>query len=506
MSDLEALLLFLLVALVLFVCSTVSRVVEEAPFVSPEVLHHVKQRHFIQFSLKKLIDGLEEDVWVQQITRGEGLRPLTKQLEMIFVARFAFLKKVVQEDFELFDPDCETGTCLPISKIEQLQNRFISNLAHVLEKANFERLSKESSEAASAQSFFGTNPVEPEWLKLEPVFRPYLERHPFLSITDPPFSSRMWIFHRGCGISKQTGFFLGRKLEILFASLTRRLFLKKRGSDSSIKRITKLKSAGNRSLMLNGYLRARTLNISIDTIVASTGWKSLWQVSSVQDLMFTDVVMVYRNKDKEKTGSSAHSFSLQVFRNFPKSDLNMLYPCNKALLSTVDKVVLSVTGIVCILCFFYTAVFGIGLFCVILGVLFVMNHIRLRTCKLQITSLLYDKLQDTGNGALIYLVEQVVEQEVKEAFLGYVFLLMIEPESRTKMGLHDAVQSYMDKLSRKQDTCQSVLFETDDALKKLLELGIVCQDSDTGLLEPQSFYDCLEKLDCQWRGMLKKAK
>merc|ERR1711916_425033 len=85
----------------------------------------------------------------------------------------------------------------------------------MLERANYDMLSKDDAEIALSQDFLNSIPIEPEWLKLDPVFESYLATHPEIKKNAAPFSTRLWIFHRGVGVAEHTGLLVMQKLNAL---------------------------------------------------------------------------------------------------------------------------------------------------------------------------------------------------------------------------------------------------------------------------------------------------
>jgi hypothetical protein len=88
------------------------------------------------------------------------------------------LKASLLEDYEPFDPNRETQSELPDSKLAMLEDRFLSNFRLTMEKANFTMLTGEEAETAASSNFLNTVPIVPEWLKMDPLFKRYMELHP----------------------------------------------------------------------------------------------------------------------------------------------------------------------------------------------------------------------------------------------------------------------------------------------------------------------------------------
>lgn len=178
--------------------------------------------HHIPFSVAQVLATLLG-------TLNAGERPPRDQIQMwkefglkvdlVFTARYHLLKKSLIEDFEPFDPNLGAPTDLPAPKVNLLEDRFFSNMREMLAKANFRMLGREEAETATSHDFLNTVPIEPEWLKLDPVFQRYMEAHPDLAAQVPNFASRLWIFHRGVGLAKFNGIVPMQAVDLLLLSL-----------------------------------------------------------------------------------------------------------------------------------------------------------------------------------------------------------------------------------------------------------------------------------------------
>ncbi len=58
-------------------------------------------------------------------------------------------------------------------------------------------------------------PIEPEWLKLEPLFQRYMAAHPEWAEEAFDNSKRLWVFHRGVGVASFRGTLFLQKLDAL---------------------------------------------------------------------------------------------------------------------------------------------------------------------------------------------------------------------------------------------------------------------------------------------------
>lgn len=214
---------------------------------------------------------------------------------------------------------------------------------------------------------------------------------------------------------------------------------------------------------------------------------------------------------------------LKLFQNVPKADLEMLFPNTQVRMRTVDKLMIGVPaaisgGIV------VTTKLGASL--VLLGSLIgfwiglesqpvELNQATLvallaglgtlggylwkqfsnfKNRKLQfmqtLTQNLYFKNLDNNAGVFHRLTDDAEEEENKEAILAYYFLLT-HPQGLSQ----HALDQHIERWFREKWAC-TLNFEIDDALQKLLALGLVQEGQ--GTLTAIPLQDAIRKLDQRW--------
>jgi hypothetical protein len=123
----------------------------------------------------------------------------------------------------------------------------------------------------------------------------------------------------------------------------------------------------------------------------------------------------------------------------------------------------------------------------------------------QVSKDLYFKGQANNQAVINMVIDFSEEQEVKEALLAYSFLLLDSEQQHTMNSLDERIEKWLAKHGAEVD------FEVDDALNKLLELGLLNRegnesDSENSLapeeritiLEPVA---TLARLDEIWDGI-----
>lgn len=110
---------------------------------------------------------------------------------------------------------------------------------------------------------------------------------------------------------------------------------------------------------------------------------------------------------------------------------------------------------------------------------------------------------NNNTGAVIYLVDQVAQQEAKEAVLAYCILLNKGPASSRK--LDQRAEKFLYKMSRRSDVRQDIDFDVHDALAKLAQLGVVKREAD-GTYKALSAPEALAVLKSRWGEQLESEK
>ncbi|KAH0969352.1 hypothetical protein GBA52_028807 [Prunus armeniaca] len=87
-----------------------------------------------------------------------------------------------------------------------------------------------------------------------------------------------------------------------------------------------------------------------------------------------------------------------------------------------------------------------------------------------ITQSMYDKQLDSGRGTLLHLCDDVIQQEVKEVIIAF-YILMEQGKATTQ-----DLDRWCEELI-KEEFNANCNFDVEDAVHKLMKLGIVAQDS-----------------------------
>jgi Protein of unknown function (DUF3754) len=259
-------------------------------------------------------------------------------------------------------------------------------------------------------------------------------------------------------------------------------------------------------------------------------WYRFWQLEKIQVPVFSRLVMILKlRKGAVDRSINTDALYLKIFKDVPKPDLDMLLPNARVKLSTMDR------GLI-----LYPLLAGVGLmaFNIIMSItgglenttiddtvaritgklsaallswsaaLAVAGYgyksysswqIKKQNYNLRLTRSLYYQTLDSNAGVLMRVLDEAEEQECRETYLAYYYLLKHAPsQGWTPPQLDDYVEMELERT-----TGLKVDFEIGDALAKLERLRIVRRQGDHYLAVPLE--KALEALDWQWDNYFKYA-
>jgi hypothetical protein len=209
---------------------------------------------------------------------------------------------------------------------------------------------------------------------------------------------------------------------------------------------------------------------------------------------------------------SEENILLKLFKNLPRTDLEMLFPNQQVRLKLFDKIRLGLTG-------GGSTIFGIlkalglglitspialiGTFVGLLGILFrqIMEIFNQRTRYMMTLSRnLYFHTLDNNFGVINNLIDAAEEEEAKEAILAYYFLYIQSDRNHTKRTLDREIEQYIkDKYEVDID------FEVSDGIRKLREEGILTEQED-GVLKIVDLTQAAIIIDEKWDHFFNPAE
>lgn len=231
----------------------------------------------------------------------------------------------------------------------------------------------------------------------------------------------------------------------------------------------------------------------------------------------------FDEQEREQLYFKPGSIIVKYFQNIPRSDLEMLFPNTEVRMKPIDKLIIGVPaaiggiimlatklGATLLLCgaliafwlgvrnepvdLNQTNLLALAVGFGTLGAFLWKQFSNFKNRKIRFMKMLADNLYfnnlDNNVGVFHRLIDAAEEEECKEAMLAYYFLITVD-KPLTADALDQVVEGWF------KDTLQHDLdFEVDDALQKLLTLGIVSLNADT--YQAVSLDEARKILDQQW--------
>lgn len=359
--------------------------------------------------------------------------------------------------YEPFDPDSDLLITRNYTSEEKkrLQKRSVADIARILERANYERIDPASVELIlTKESHYG------------------LDLHVDLGVFE-----ECLLYYRGASTKRnqRTNYRKFMRKEEFDVPIYRRLFL-----------LFKLKPFAQR----------------------------VKEVMAEQSLSEKDAAkIVTRMRGSLPTEVKEENIYIKLFKNIPRTDLEMVFPNTRVRFRLLDKIKLGVTG---------GGAFGMGLFGtagkIAAGGLTAANPVALagavaglggiafrqgvnflnqkqRYMVVMAQNLYFHAMAD-NRGVLIKLSERAAEEDVKEEILLYSVLAK-EKANRTDLPhIDSAVEAYLHRTFGIH-----VDFDLPDALERLIADGIVREEAD-GTLTTLPPVEAAALIDAKWDRVL----
>jgi len=181
---------------------------------------------------------------------------------------------------------------------------------------------------------------------------------------------------------------------------------------------------------------------------------------------------------------------LKLFKDIPQSDLEMLFPNIKVRISLIDKIKLAITGGGGTIAGTITLIgkiavslepiallSALGAFLALIGrqITSVFSHRTKYMAKLAKNLYFYNL--DNNAGAISHVLDMAEDEEAKEVFLAYLFILK-NKNPISKEDIDTNIEQFID------DTFNIPMdFEIEDALNKLIHLELIMMNQASGTFE-----------------------
>jgi hypothetical protein len=242
-------------------------------------------------------------------------------------------------------------------------------------------------------------------------------------------------------------------------------------------------------------------------------FRTLFKKQEVEVPIYQRLVIIFRLKDHERLAANANldAVTLKIFKNIPRVDLEMLFPGTKVCMTlldrakillptisgvavTVGKIINNAVGMLASGMSGVLAFLGLVGGTVGYGVKSFFGYLRAKDkYQLNLTKNLYYQNLDNNAGVLFRLLDEVEEQEFREAILAYEILRREAPSGGwTQDELDRRVEAFL-----LEQAGVDIDFEVDDALAKLKRLGLTLE-TPTGRYLAIQLPEALARLDRAW--------
>ena len=247
-------------------------------------------------------------------------------------------------------------------------------------------------------------------------------------------------------------------------------------------------------------------------------WRSLYRPERVELSVYQRLVIIFRLRPgcRATRNLDTQDVFIKLFKDVPKADLEMLLPGTRVKMTLKDRIKIIMPTVSGLAVSAYKAFKGALLAAAagvygILAVLGVTCGYGIRSFygylqtkqryQLNLTESLYYQNLDNNAGVIARLLNDAEEQENREALLAYFFLWQLHSGTgMTDDELDLRIESFLSEcLGRPVD------FEVDDALAKLLRLGLAREASDHRYFAVP-IAESLEALDQAWDGYFRYSK
>ena len=404
--------------------------------------------HFLPITRAALMDRLTNpNVWNEEDSR--SVRRFFRYLDYWRHQNYAAKIIELEQSYEPFSPDTDLLLTRKYTDAElsQMQQRILTDVEEILVQANYKRIDPTViSELLTRETHYG--------LDLEVDFNLFDE---------------CLIYYRGASTRKDTRRAL-RKFglkEEFDVPIFQRLFL-----------LFKIKPIENRIL----------------------------EIIEAEDLPRKKATQKAKKERAHlPTGLSEDNIYMKLFKNIPRTDVEMIFPNTKVKFRMFDKVKLGITGAgglgvtgfsvagkIAALSNPFTAVpviggVGAALFRQVMN----FSNTKQRYMVIMAQNLYFHSMAD-NRSVINLLADRAADEDVKEEMLLYAVLAKEKARKDELEEIDKAIEGYI-----KNEFGIEVDFDVDDAMQRLVADGIVSESPD-GFLVTRSPADAAEHLDSMW--------
>ena len=245
--------------------------------------------------------------------------------------------------------------------------------------------------------------------------------------------------------------------------------------------------------------------------------RKLYRPEMVELPIYERLIIIFRLNRKLRAEDPAeiNTIYLKMFKNIPQMDLDMLLPGSRIKMSRLDHGKILVPTLSGVAIAIFKLAKGVALLATLTlnnvlaflglvggtigyGLKSLFGYLRTKDkYQLNLTRSLYYQNLDNNAGVIFRLLDEAEEQELREAILAYYLLWRRAPESGwSSEQLDQAAETFVhEQIEREID------FEIDDALDKLLRLGLAFQVNDQTQWKAIAPVEAVRRMDVAWDNL-----
>ncbi|EFJ44712.1 hypothetical protein VOLCADRAFT_95056 [Volvox carteri f. nagariensis] len=448
---------------------------------------------------------------------------IAQLVESLYAQEFMALKRNIRHNFLRFSMgakdqpliSCVGGGLPTVAELDIAEQKLIADFMQLMVAARFHILTTGEWELAKADKFMFSLPVEVNWSyyddKMLRTFWSSTAERRALRSRLPDLSDRVLVFHRGITVAQASGLYTGEKVDLLVDYLiTQPLmklwnYLRGRAAPPPPQHSLNLTDSDHSARKV---VERRTLRLLMPTAWAVI--KNLHKKLKLQEPAFKEVVVLYRaalSRKKHKLPAlqrpleqrqreilAGRNIHIKCFHDIPMADMDVIFAEKKARgggrgvylkMLTIIQMVVTVVGGLAAALMVLLKLFpndnspqgdvvdmnvlwsSISLVAARCGQVYTSAQAERSKTIQDMVNILYDKTDDAQEGVVSMLLEDMAEQQLKEAILTYGLLYSREAELTEELIDLDCERFLVNNFDL------SVDFAVEDALPRLESWGMV---------------------------------
>mmetsp|Transcript_25578 Transcript_25578/g.55720 ORF Transcript_25578/g.55720 Transcript_25578/m.55720 type:complete len:707 (+) Transcript_25578:147-2267(+) len=453
------------------------------------------------------------------ISQRQKFEEVCQLIESLYSQEFMALRRSLKQNFLPFSVGAKgqhlttrVGKTLPPkADLDNKELKLVADMLQLMAMARFHVLTNEEWDAATQHKFMFQLPVDVNWKffdkRLLSAFWDSSNERRRMRLLLPHFADRCLVFHRGVGVAEERGMYIDGKINLLLDYIVVHPLKKtwswiKRCLVGSGESKCESKVEQPQSLHRNTkVVERKTLENQMPTI-----WKVIKnfpRTIRIQEPVFKEVVIVYRTAGPRHKKSKAHKSATQrmtkedrlskilkrrnvhvkCFHDIPMADIEAIFPDKKVYIKTLSLITMIASAVMAL-------VAAIGVIWkagkeIDLNVVWSAGSLVLARCGQvysnmqaeksnmiqEMNNILYDKTSDSQEGVVSMMLEDMAEQQLKEAVIAYSLLYMNRDDMFTQEQLDEACEDFLEvNFALKLD------FAIEDTLPRLVQWGVVLEN------------------------------